>query len=104
MNDHRNPQASVSNDVSPHNPERFSPSDAIESFHGDLLQLEALSHALYEAVVCLPFPPDRDRRRLFERVYALASQVENEACNALERGNERLAALQAHLQSGSRVP
>jgi hypothetical protein len=49
-------------------------------------------------VVQLPFPPDREERRLFNRVYTLLSKVADESSAAVNRGNQMMSALAVYLQ------
>jgi predicted amidophosphoribosyltransferase len=98
MTKHRHPQDSVSNDVHPDNPEPFNPAEALQSLHLEVVQLEALANAANEAVVQLPFPPGRDARRPFDRVYALVSKVADETNAVVNHGDQLIAQLSAHLQ------
>jgi hypothetical protein len=99
MTMHRRTPDSVSDDVHDHNPAPFNPAEALQSLHGEVLQLEALIHAASEAVTQLPFPADREERRVFDRVYALVTKAADET-NALVRySDELIAALGVYLNS-----
>jgi predicted amidophosphoribosyltransferase len=104
MTDHRSPRDRVSDDVRPHNsddtdnPDTFDPAEALQSLHLEVVQLEALANAASEAVVQLPFPPGREERRPFDRVYALVTKVADETNAMVSRGDKLIAALAAHLQ------
>jgi predicted amidophosphoribosyltransferase len=64
----------------------------------DIEAIANAANAANEAVVQLPFPPDREERRVFNRVYTLVSKVADEANAAVNRGNQLMAQLAAHLQ------
>lgn len=102
MSNHRHPQDRVSNDVHLDNPSNFNPAEALERLHLGIVQVEALANAASEAVVQLPFPSDREARRVFERVYALVTKVAEETGAVVTYGNEQLAALAVHLQGQRR--
>jgi hypothetical protein len=98
MKEHRHPQDRVSNDVHLDNPSNFNPAEALERLHLEIVQVEALANAASEAVVQLPFPSDREERRVFDRVYALVTKVAEETGGVVTYGNEQLAALAVYLQ------
>jgi hypothetical protein len=96
MHNHRNTQDTV-----PNNPQldNFSPADALESLHTEIVDLEAFAHAAGEAVTRLPRPSDPEQRRDLTRIYALVSKVANDAATAAAHGDELIAALSAHMHS-----
>lgn len=101
MPKHRRPRARVSKDVPAHNTDNrdtFNPAEALQSLHLEVVQLEALANAASEAVVQLPFPPGREARRVFDRVYALVMKVADETSAAASYGDELVANLTAHLK------
>ena len=93
MPKHRHPQDSVSNDVHVDN---FDPAEALERLHRQTVQLEAIANAANEATTQLPFPSDRDERRVFDRVYALIAQVADLAAALVSEGDKAIAALAAY--------
>ena len=99
MSEHRNPQDSVSNELPPHNPDSFDPAEALESLHLEMVQVEALANAACEAVTHLPFPSDREERRLFDRVYSLVTRTAEETGAAVTFGHELIEALKVHLRA-----
>lgn len=97
MTKHRYPPGSVSNDEPDHNPVPFDPAQALQGLHVEIIQLEAIANAASEAMAVLPFPEDREERRVYERAYALVSKFAEDT-NALVRyGDELVAALAVHL-------
>jgi len=54
MSKHRHPADTVANNPGPDN---FSPTDALESLHTEIVELEAFAHAAGEAVNVLPAQP-----------------------------------------------
>jgi predicted amidophosphoribosyltransferase len=62
------------------------------------VDIEAIANAANEAVVQLPFPPDREARRVFNRVYTLVSKVADEASAAVSRGNQLMSQLSVNLK------
>jgi predicted amidophosphoribosyltransferase len=66
------------------------------------VDIEAIANAANEAVVQLPFPPDREERRVFNRVYTLVSKVADEANAAVSRGNQLMAQLSVNLKRRKR--
>ena len=101
MPKHRRPRDRVSKDVPPHNTENrggFNPVEALQILHLEVVQLEALANAAGEAVVQLPFPPGREARRVFDRVYALVMKVAEETSSIASHGDELVADLAAHLK------
>jgi len=98
MSRHRYPPGRVSNDVPDHNPAPFDPGEALQSLHGEIIDLEAIANAANEAIVALPFPEDREERRVYDRAYALVSKFAEDT-NALVRyGDELIAALAVYLE------
>jgi hypothetical protein len=91
MSEHRHPPSSVSNDVHVNNLECM---EALHSFRLEVIQLEALTNAASEAVTQLPFPSDREERRIFERVYALVSKVADETSALIAYGEELIDGLE----------
>ena len=101
MSKHRRPQDRVSKDVPSHNADTsdiFNPAEALQSLHLEVIQLEALANAACEAAVQLPFPPGREERRVFDRVYTLVAKVADETSMVVSYGDELVAALSAHLK------
>jgi hypothetical protein len=98
MSEHRRTQDSVSNDVHDHNPDHFDPPEALQRLYGEVVQLEALAHAASEAVAQLPFPADREERRVFERVYTMVTMVAENTNAAVRFGGELMDALGAYLK------
>jgi len=102
MRKHRNPRDRVSNDVqsaNPTNPDNFNPTEALQSLHLEIRQLEAIANAASEAVAELPFPSGREERRVFDRVYALVTKVANETSALVSYGDELITALADHLKA-----
>ena len=101
MAKHRRPQHKVSKDIKPHKTERsdtFDPVEALQNLHLHVVELEALANAAGDAVVQLPFPPGREARQPFDRVYALVTRVADETNSAVAFGNELMAELTRYLQ------
>ena len=102
MPKHRRPRDRVSKDVPPHNTgtsDTFNPAEGLQSLHLEVVQLEALANAASEAVLQLPFPPGREARRVFDRVYALVMKVADETSAVASLGDELIADLTAHVKS-----
>ena len=76
----------------------FDPGEALQDLHGQVIQLEAMTHAASEAVTQLPFPEGREGRRIFDRVYTLVTKVADETEALVRHGDELVSALAAHLQ------
>ncbi|HEX7840617.1 MAG TPA: hypothetical protein VF469_24225 [Kofleriaceae bacterium] len=76
----------------------FDPGEALQDLHGQVIQLEAMTHAASEAVTQLPFPEGREDRRVFDRVYALVTKVADETEALVRHGDELVSALAAYLQ------
>ena|SRR6185503_7297470 len=91
MSEHRHPPSSVSNDVHVNN---FQCMEALHAFRLEVIQLEALTNAASEAVTQLPFPSDREERRIFDRVYALVTKVADETTALVAYGDELIAELE----------
>lgn len=101
MPKHRCPRDRVSKDVPPHNTgisDTFNPAEALQSLHLEVVQLEALANAASEAVTQLPFPPGREARRVFDRVYALVTRVADDTSAVASYGDELVADLTAQLK------
>lgn len=79
-------------------PGTFDPAEALQDLHGQVIQLEAMTHAASEAVTHLPFPEGREDRRIFDRVYALVTKVADETEALVRHGDELISALAAYLQ------
>jgi hypothetical protein len=67
----------------------------------EVVELEALTNAADEAVVRLPFPSDREERRVFDRVYSLVTKAAEETGTLVRKGDRLIAALQAYLKRRS---
>ena len=91
MTEHRHPPSSVSNDVHENN---FECMEALHALRLEVVQLEALTNAASEAVTQLPFPSDREERRIFDRVYALVTKVADETTALVAYGDELIAELE----------
>lgn len=79
-------------------PGSFDPAEALQNLHGQVIQLEAMTHAASEAVTQLPFPEDREDRRVFDRAYVLVTKVADETHALVRYGDELISALAAYLQ------
>jgi len=97
MSQHRHPADTVANNPQSDN---FSPADALESLHTEIVELEALAHAAGEAVTLLPRPANATQRRNLTRIYALVSKVAADAATAAAHGDKLVASLAAHLEAG----
>jgi hypothetical protein len=91
MTEHRHPPSSVSDDVHVNN---FECMEALHALRLEVVQLEALTNAASEAVTQLPFPSDREERRVFDRVYALVTKVADETAVLVAYGDELIAGLE----------
>src|SRR5689334_25356455 len=98
MTDHRHPPSSVSNDVHVNN---FECMEALHALRLEVVQLEALTNAASEAVTQLPFPSDREERRIFDRVYALVTKVADETTALVAYGDELVAELENPTETSS---
>lgn len=96
MTEHRHPPSSVSNDVHVNN---FECMEALHALRLEVVQLEALTNAASEAVTQLPFPSDREERRIFDRVYALVTKVADETTALVAYGDELVAELENPTQA-----
>jgi hypothetical protein len=79
-------------------PGTFDPAEALQNLHGQVIQLEAMTHAASEAVTRLPFPEGREDRRIFDRIYTLVTKVADETEALVRYGDELISALAAYLQ------
>lgn len=77
----------------------FDPAEALQNLHGQVIQLEAMTNAASEAVTQLPFPSEREDRRIFDRVYTLVTKVADETNAVMRYGDELVSALAAHLKT-----
>jgi len=104
MTKHRSPRNRVSKDVHPHNtdntdnPDTFDPGEALQSLYLKVVDLEALTNAANEAVVQLPFPPGREARQPFDRVYTLVGNVADETSKMVSYGGKLIDALGVYLE------
>src|SRR2546430_15457014 len=98
MTDHRHPPSSVSDDFHVNN---FEYMEALHDLRLEVVQLEALTNAASEAVTQLPFPTDREERRIFDRVYALVTKVADETTSLVAYGDELIAGLEAPAETSS---
>ena len=98
MSDHRHPPSSVSDDVHVNN---FECMEALHALRLEVIQLEALTNAASEAVTQLPFPSDREERRIFDRVYALVTKVADETTALVAYGDELIAGLENPAEASS---
>jgi hypothetical protein len=89
----RNHRSTVSTLPKIHPLDNFNPADALESLHGDLVQLEALAHVAAEVIARLAPPAGRDKRRDYRRAYALVTKVAEDAVAAVRHGDALVAAL-----------
>jgi hypothetical protein len=96
MNEHRNPQDTVSNNEQLDN---FRPADALESLHAAVLRVETIAQIASDAVDELHCSLDPDARRAFARMQILVGKAAEEASAALAHGDELMAALANHLQA-----
>lgn len=92
------PPSSVSNDVHVNN---FECIEALHALRLEVVQLEALTNAASEAVTQLPFPSDREERRIFDRVYALVTKVADETTALVAYGDELVAGLEGPAETPS---
>jgi len=88
----------ASDEIGDLSPGTFDPAEALQNLHGQVIQLEAMTHAASEAVTRLPFPKGREDRRIFDRVYTLVTKVADETQALVRYGDELVSALAAHLQ------
>jgi hypothetical protein len=95
MRNHRHTNDSVQNKPSLDN---FSPGDALESLHAEIVEIEALAYAASEAITHYPYPTEPTARRAFARIYTLVTKVAQDTDAAVTHGQELVAALSAHLQ------
>ena len=94
MNKHRNPPARLSKQAPPDN---FNPGLAIESLYRELVEVEALAIAADEAVTMLPPNPSGKHKRILARLFTLVSKTADQASEALEKSEDMLAKLAAHM-------
>jgi hypothetical protein len=105
MRQHRRTAKTVPNIPSPDNSatlddsDLFDPTDALETLHTEIVQLEAFAHAAGEAVTRLPHSSDPKHRRDLTRIYTLVSKVATDAAAAAHHGDQLIAALSAHLET-----
>jgi hypothetical protein len=97
MSKHRNIRSGVSSELAINRCEPFSPADALESLHSEVVQLEVFAHLAAEVITRLSPPPSRDQRRDYIRLYALVSKVANDAMAVVGHGDALIAALSKHL-------
>ena len=75
--------------------DNFSPADALESLHTEIVESEALGHAAGEAVTLLPRPANATQGRNLTRIYARVSKVAGDAATAAAHGDKLVASLSA---------
>jgi hypothetical protein len=94
MKNHRNPQARLSKQPPPDN---FNPGLAIEGLYRELVEVEALAIAADEAVTMLPPNPSAKHKQILARLFTLVSKTADQAGEALEKSEDLLAQLAAHM-------
>jgi len=96
MTDHRD-----SEDTTPSHaePDRFCPSDALESLRAALLRVDTLAQVACHAADELRYPVHGEAGRAFERMQILVGKAANEASMALSEGDDAMAALTKHMQA-----
>ena len=82
--------------------ELFSPANALESLHSEVVQLEVFAHLAAEVITRVSPPPGRDQRREYIRLYALVSKVAHDAIAVVGYGDALIAALSKHLADRAR--
>jgi hypothetical protein len=99
MKNHRSARARSpsSKHVSADAHQSFSPADALESLHTEIVQLEAFAHVAGEVITRLSPPANRAERRDYIRLYALVTKVADDAIKVVSHGDALVAALSAHL-------
>lgn len=95
MKDHRRTHARLPKNAHLDN---FDAADALESLHTEIAQLEAFAHAAGEVITRLSPPSDLGQRREYRRLYTLVTRVAQDAVTVVNRGDELIAALSAHLE------
>ena len=75
--------------------------EALHALRLELVQLEALTTRPSVAVTLLPFPSDREARRIFDRVYALVIKVADETSTLVAYGEELIAELENPSETSS---
>jgi hypothetical protein len=96
MSDHRD-----SEDTTPSHaePDRFCPSDALESLRAAILRVDTIAQVACYAVDELRYPGHGEAGRAFARMQILVGKAADEASMALAEGDEVMAALTEHLQA-----
>ena len=94
MNKHRNPQARLSKQAPSDN---FDPGVAIERLFRELVEVEALAIAADEAATMLPPNPSAKHKRILARLFTLVSKTADQASEVLEKSEDMLARLAAHM-------
>jgi hypothetical protein len=97
MSKHRKVRSGVSSELALSRGEPFSPADALESLHSEVVQLEVFAHLAAEVITRLSPPPGRDQRRDYIRLYALVSKVADDAIALVGHGDALITALSKHL-------
>jgi hypothetical protein len=87
----------MSRDLALNRGDPFSPADALESLHSEVVQLEVFAHLAAEVITRLSPPPGRDQRRDYIRLYALVSKVADDAMAVVGHGDALITALSKHL-------
>lgn len=77
----------------------FNAAEALEAYHTEIVEIEALAHAAGEAVTHLRHTSDPELRRIFARIYTLTSKVAADLNASVRRGDKLIAALSRHMQS-----
>ena len=102
MSKHRNIRSGVSSALALSSGEQFSPANALESLHSEVVELEVFAHLAAEVITRLSPPAGRDQRRDYIRLYALVSKVADDAMAVVGRGDALIAALSRHLADRAR--
>jgi hypothetical protein len=97
MKNHRSTRSASSKKVSTDAHQTFSPADALESLHTEIVQLEAFAHLAGEVITRLSPPASRAERRDYIRLYALVTKVADDAIKVVSHGDALIAALSVHL-------
>src|SRR5262245_63279366 len=94
MSKHRNPRTRLSKQSRSDN---FDSGLAIERLYRELVEVEALAIAADEAVTMLPPKPSAKDKRILARLYTLVTKTADQATEALEKSEDMLAQLSAHM-------
>jgi hypothetical protein len=94
MKKHRNPQKRLPKHAPADN---FDPGAAIGRLYTELIEVEALAIAADEAATMLPPNPSAKHKQILARLYTLVAKTASQASEALEKSEDMLAKLAAHM-------